>query len=509
MRTSESGAPVLRKSSDAKRISRPPKPPGVKPPPKGQRWSGSLEELAARKRATQERAAAKASAGAPQAPPPTSAEEQWPLPSAPPSVKARLSALYRNQRCDRPWQIPCWLASLLLHLLAVVLLGSLTVPVSRNRTVVSLLLTFGDFTATADEAPVELAAVVSEPVPVPTLENDGGDALPGLNEISPPETGGTTEVPSPRDQSETPDAVASTDAAGNLPGETPPGQAEAQGAAEITRASDTEAAHDDVVERFIQFDIGKLQGDEGARARDDFQRLGSDALPSLVRGLNRSAMIRASCPVMVITSKIEAVLRENPDPELLKYAIDNIGRGVPSHAPHRGRLRTLLAQLRRAGAPQSSPNVAWVEAQLKSQDRQQIANAAETVVAQCAGYSDMEKRDIAWDFIRLLHHRFPNVRDAAHQALVALAGGEDYGPDDDRQTAERFTAAGAWSRHFDAERYEATAAAALKNGEHLADAGKRDAARRQYQKVSQEYPGTAAADDAAKLLETPKSFAFK
>jgi hypothetical protein len=509
MRTSESGAPVLRRSSEPKRIQRPPKPPGVKPPPEGQRWSGSLEELAARQRAAQERAAAKPAAGAPQPSLPRSAAE-WRLPAAAPgSVKTRLSALYRNQTCDRTWQVPCWLASLLLHLLAVVLLGSLTVPVSRNRTVVSLLLTFGDLTAPANDEPVELAAAVLEPATEPMHEDEGGNDLSGFEAPPPLEPGISAELPLPRDRSETPDPDESTNAAGALPGEAPPGQADARGGNTPKLALDAAAdADDDVVERFIQFDIGKLLGEAGAKAREDFQRLGPQALPSLVRGLNRSASIHASCPVMVITSKIEAMLSENKDPELLKYAIDNIGRGVPTNAPHRGRLRSLLTRLR-GGPPSSSPNVTWVAAQLESHDRQQIVTAAETVAAKCTAYTEMDKRDIAWEFIRLLHDRYPNVRAAAHKTLVALAEGEDFGPDDDRQAAERFAAAGEWSRHFDAERFEAAAVAALKNGEHLEKAGKRPAARRQYQKVAQEYPGTAAADDAARHLETAKSFAFK
>lgn len=509
MRTSESGAPVLRKSCDAKRIPRPPKPPGVKPPPKGQRWSGSLEELAARQRAAVERASAKAADGSPQATAPCGAAE-WPLPAAvPASIKSRLSVLYRNQRCDRPWQIPCWLASLLLHLLAVVLLGSLTVPISRNRTVVALLLTFGDLTAPANDGPVELATAALEPAPEPTEQADDGDGLFSLDAAPPLETGISLEQPSPRDPSPAPKEE-STRPAGDQPGETPPGQGDVPGGAAPAPFVDTAAPeHDDVVDRFIQYDIGKLLGEEGTRARDDFQRLGADALPSLVRGLNRSASIHASCPVMVITYKIEAVLRENPDPELLKYAIDNIGRGVPTNAPHRGRLRSLLAQLQRFRPHQTSPNVTWVETQVQSNDRQKILDAAQSVVANGGSYAEMEKRDIGWALIRLLHHRYPNVRAAAHEALVALAAGQDFGPDDDRRAADRFASAGQWSRHFDAERYEAAAAAALKTGDHLEKVGKADAARRQYQKVAREYPGTTAGDDAAKLLETPKSFAFK
>jgi hypothetical protein len=58
------------------------------------------------------------------------------------------------------------------------------------------------------------------------------------------------------------------------------------------------------------------------------------------------------------------------------------------------------------------------------------------------------------------------VRDAAHQTLVALAGGKDYGPADGR-SADNRRAAGKWSAHFDDDRYESAAAAVLNTGRDL------------------------------------------
>ena len=518
MRTSASGAPVLRKSSESNggenlRATSKPSPAGKA------RWSGSLQELAARKRATQQpsgqsdvsavKPATQKAAGsdAPRLPPPPAL--------APPSVRSRLMLFYRNWNCDRRWQVPCWLASLLLHLLAVVVLGSLTVPVSRQRTIVSLLLSFGDVAARsdegADEGTVELAATAIEPLEEPAEQPNGEDSFLDFNNLSAVQTDKPDESPPPQDQADQPQPEQLATATGSLPGTAPPGQAETpQGGAAQTRVIDV--ANDEqnnVVDRFIQYDIGRLLGDEGIKARDEFQRLGPDAIASLVRGLNKSANIHASCPVVVISFKIEAVLRENPDPALVRYALKNIGHGVPSNAPHLGRLQSLLAQIRKLRQPHSSPNVTMVLAALQGRDRQKLLNAAEVVVASCDKFLDSEKRDIAWGFIRLLTHNDAGVRGAAHQALVALADGTDLGPANDRRPADRLAAAAKWSIHVDEERFEAAAAAVLKTGRHLEEAGKQDAARRYYNKLVREYPGTSAADEAAELLEQPKVFAFK
>ncbi|MGH7138042.1 MAG: hypothetical protein ACREHD_20010, partial [Pirellulales bacterium] len=417
----------------------------------------------------------------------------------------------------------CCLASFLLHLLAVLVLGSVAIPVGEQRTVVSLLLSCGELTATADDRPVELALATTEAAQEPEPEQDDRNLGHDVDaaEVPPlPETASLTELPAPRGQAEPQQAEPQqaepqqadqpVSALGDLPSAAPPGQADEPGGAVLSLVNDGQnSEHDNVVERFIQYDIGQLRGEEGVKAREGFQRLGPDAMESLVRGLNRSASIHASCPVMVITYKIEAVLRANPDPTLLRCAVDNIGRGVPSTAPHHWRLKELLAQLRRMRLSPAGVNVTMLLAQLQSHSRPAVLEALDLILDRASKFPDFEKVELGWNCAGLLTHRDAGVRRAAHAALVALADGQDFGPAADGSLDNRFAAAGKWSRHFDETRYETAAAALLKNGEHLQNAGKRDAARRQYEKVSQEYPGTAAADDAAKLLDTLKSFAFK
>jgi hypothetical protein len=97
---------------------------------------------------------------------------------------------------------------------------------------------------------------------------------------------------------------------------------------------------DAIVERYIQYDIGRLQGKEGAKALRDFKALGPEAIPSLVRGLNRAARIEHSCPVVVIAQKLVRLLAASEDQELMEYVRDNIGSGVGG-TRHAGVLKDL------------------------------------------------------------------------------------------------------------------------------------------------------------------------
>ena len=511
MRKSGGGAQVVDDVKAAASTPRLQPPAGTPAGPVKQRPSDPLHELALRKRKAHR--SSRRSVAPPAAPPPATegACQSLPARAGSTSVRATLLAFRRHWNGHRQREVPCWLASLVLHLLAVVSLGSLTIPVSRNRTVMSLLLTFGEIDAPADNAPVELLATaqltpVEEPLEVPATDLSADPAVAmHIADQTPP------KVPPPRASSPgTPDVEAKSQAAGATPSAKPPGQSDlADGGDETLVSETTENAHDEIVEKFIEFDVGRLTGAEGAKARTDFDRLGAEAIRSLVRGLNKSASIHASCPVMVIASKIETLLRENPDPALLRYALENIGRGVPRNAPHSGRLRSLLAQLRppRPGSP--SPKLSNLLASLKARDRQSVLAGIRAVVAEGGQLADFERRGAAWGLIRLLTHRDAALRSAAHQALVALAGGTDCGPANDRRPGDRFAAAGRWSLHFDEERYQATAESVLKNAQHLADAGKRDAARKQFQKLAREYPGSTAAEKADEYLDGAKTFALK
>lgn len=101
---------------------------------------------------------------------------------------------------------------------------------------------------------------------------------------------------------------------------------------------------DEVVDRFILFDTGKLRGAEGQQAYRDFANLGPEAIPALLRGLNRSAAINHSCPVTVIAAKLNKLLLTSNDVKLLEFARDEIGSSV-YNSPHKAVLQDLRFQV--------------------------------------------------------------------------------------------------------------------------------------------------------------------
>lgn len=97
---------------------------------------------------------------------------------------------------------------------------------------------------------------------------------------------------------------------------------------------------DGIVNRFMLFDTGNLAGPAGARALEDFQKLGYEAIPALLRGLRKSADLAHSCPVIVIAKKLRNLLLKSQDHALLDFARDEVT------AIDSTRYRALLTDLR-------------------------------------------------------------------------------------------------------------------------------------------------------------------
>ncbi len=281
---------------------------------------------------------------------------------------------------------------------------------------------------------------------------------------------------------------------------------------------------DKIVERYIQYDIGRLQGKEAAQALKDFKALGPEAIPSLVRGLNRAAQIEHSCPVLVIAKKLDHLLAASEDPELLEYVKDNIGSGVgptrhagilkdlrfvvslrknalargergrvnPPSTSHgtltrprspqvmsvaelaeaasieRGpRLRALLIELEKRRGEEVGPALANAAASYDKEiqklgrdllDRH-LARQSEAAVKEKLHHELVELRKAATrviaakmprlggELIDLLGDDKEEVRAAAHEALVKLSRGQDFGPAanaDKEQIAEAQTKWRSW-----------------------------------------------------------------
>lgn len=100
------------------------------------------------------------------------------------------------------------------------------------------------------------------------------------------------------------------------------------------------ARYEAVVERFIQYDIGKLPKAQGEKAKEEFMRLGPDAIFVLVEGLNRAANMEHSCPAVVIGKKIASIVRSTDDVDLLNFIKDTVGSGVKARR-HMGVVKDL------------------------------------------------------------------------------------------------------------------------------------------------------------------------
>ena len=61
--------------------------------------------------------------------------------------------------------------------------------------------------------------------------------------------------------------------------------------------TDEENKIDEIVDNFILYDTGARRND---KYRSDFETLGVEGIPGLVRGLNKSAKMSHSCPVSMI-----------------------------------------------------------------------------------------------------------------------------------------------------------------------------------------------------------------
>jgi hypothetical protein len=106
---------------------------------------------------------------------------------------------------------------------------------------------------------------------------------------------------------------------------------------------------DSIVDRFILQDTGRLIGEEGKKARLDFDRLGPESVFALIRGLNKAAAIDHSCPAVVIGKKLARMISSTTDTELLEFARENVGAGV-TRSRHMNVIKDLrtMAMLRKA-----------------------------------------------------------------------------------------------------------------------------------------------------------------
>jgi len=105
--------------------------------------------------------------------------------------------------------------------------------------------------------------------------------------------------------------------------------------------ADEEDKLDDIINRFMQADIGGFKGEDAAKARKEFEDLKPEAIPALIRGLNRAAKLEHSCPTVMIAAKLNKLLMVSDDLKLLDFARDEIGASA-----ERSKHAAVLAQLK-------------------------------------------------------------------------------------------------------------------------------------------------------------------
>jgi hypothetical protein len=273
--------------------------------------------------------------------------------------------------------------------------------------------------------------------------------------------------------------------------------------------TDEEEAHlDEVIQRFIQYDTGQLGGADAKKARQDFDKLGPEAIPALIRGLNDAARIEHSCPAVTIAKKLARMLAATDDTELLQYARENIGLGI-TQSRHMAVLRELrtacmlrknylarlaasgpkvprtmtTAELAEAAGSERGPRLKQVLTELEQRRGDEPIHALGVAAASYEG----DVRDLARDLLlsnltrqgaavvkgklrddppevraaaaRAVGRKFPalggdvidllndqdeGVREAAHQALLRLNKGTDLGPTEQASETSRADAVEQW-----------------------------------------------------------------
>ena len=346
--------------------------------------------------------------GAPPRPDPTANNSHSSVPPleppAPIAARARSRVASWRWWLDRGRELPSWMSSMVLHLAFTIVFASLAVKSGPQPNAVLVLELSATMADVPEDDPSSIEFTQLEHTPVPESEVDFKETFVRLEQTLPmPVESPTAET----GLSETQDAKPGTDEIAVLPqpqaspsdGLDPFGDANgdesfAEAGAPVGAVVDPlgnvadaggnvadagaaaadaglqesvsmqqrakplvkppaqpeEADADEIVENFIQYDIGKLTGAAGNRAQKAFQRLGADDIPALVRGLNQSASIRASCPVVVISTKLQNTLKQTNDQATIDYVLENLGRDVPRNAPHAKRIDALRAKLATSAA---------------------------------------------------------------------------------------------------------------------------------------------------------------
>jgi hypothetical protein len=266
------------------------------------------------------------------------------------------------------------------------------------------------------DAPADLATTGSQDVPPEVTRSDPPST------VAPAPTRRPQQAPDLELAARTPDPVPSLSRTEmKLPKLsdalriTSPGEAALK---EVPRAGpEREALYDAVVQRFVLYDIGRLRGLPGRKAALDFEALGPDAIRALMRGLNQSATLDASCPVVSISDKLSRLLATCNDAELLAEVRDSIGKGVgPTlHHAYLTALKQSCAERLKKSKEPLKPRVSQLVAAMKSKDPERRRKAANTL-----GLAGAKAKAAVPALVEALKDSDPEARGYAASALAAI-----------------------------------------------------------------------------------------
>ena len=441
-------------------------------------------------------------------------------------------------------QTPAWLASLIIHIAIMILFASLIMPTGKRHFGDLLLTMMGSpNTGSNDvgESGLEAIALVSSSrLPADGRSEDVHSAVPDPLDSIQIEIESAFQSSLAQDGQREANLTLSALEQSNLA----PASGEWQTVLSQQVSSATalleNRASDDAVERFIQFDIGRLPGDEGQRARRDFDALGIEHLPALVRGFNRSASISASCPVRVLESKLYYLLERTDDPSAVRYVLDNVGKGVPANAVYAQVLASFRHRMLSRAQGEEYVRSALVEREIDADaemiqsidkllladveqilkkladaDRQESTAAviAVSLRSTIGVMTPGQRAAVARSLLQHLTAGDEQLRKQVHRALLNLSFDDVGGTPGDEvvranpeQAAEQWTAS--WDRfrekHSIDERSEAALQIALNCERNL----QTKRAIERFRQIVAEYPGTGAAKVSADHLRSypaPKS----
>ena len=99
---------------------------------------------------------------------------------------------------------------------------------------------------------------------------------------------------------------------------------------------------DRIIDRFIQHDTGRSRDPQALK---EMLELGPEAIPALIRGLNKAARMSHSCPATMLSKKLKQLLARTEDEDVITFARENIGAGLERNNPYQTLLRDLQVSL--------------------------------------------------------------------------------------------------------------------------------------------------------------------